>query len=35
MDGLGHFPMCEDPVRFRAYILPVLDKLLSGRLRGL
>ena len=26
MDGLGHFPMSEDPARFREYILPVLDK---------
>jgi pimeloyl-ACP methyl ester carboxylesterase len=27
MPGLGHFPMCEDPVRFRSYILPVLNKI--------
>lgn len=27
MPGLGHFPMCEDPVRFRTYILPVLDEI--------
>jgi pimeloyl-ACP methyl ester carboxylesterase len=27
MPGLGHFPMCEDPERFRAYILPVLDEI--------
>ena len=25
MFGLGHFPMCEDPERFRSYLLPVLD----------
>jgi pimeloyl-ACP methyl ester carboxylesterase len=25
MPGLGHFPMCEDPARFRDYILPILD----------
>jgi pimeloyl-ACP methyl ester carboxylesterase len=25
MAGLGHFPMSEDPVRFREYIAPVLD----------
>jgi pimeloyl-ACP methyl ester carboxylesterase len=27
MRGLGHFPMSEDPARFRAYILPVLDEI--------
>lgn len=27
MPGLGHFPMCEDPVRFRLYIQPVLDEI--------
>jgi pimeloyl-ACP methyl ester carboxylesterase len=27
MSGLGHFPMSEDPARFRAYILPVLDEI--------
>jgi pimeloyl-ACP methyl ester carboxylesterase len=25
MDGLGHFPMSEDPERFVKYLLPVLD----------
>lgn len=25
MSGLGHFPMSEDPARFRGYLLPVLD----------
>lgn len=25
MHGLGHFPMSEDPERFRSYLLPVLD----------
>ena len=29
MEGLGHFPMCEDPERFFAALLPVLDKILS------
>lgn len=29
MEGLGHFPMCEDPQRFLAALAPVL-----GRLRG-
>ena len=27
MPGLGHFPMCESPARFREYILPVLDEI--------
>jgi len=26
MKELGHFPMSENPARFREYILPVLDK---------
>lgn len=26
MEGMGHFPMCEDPERFRDYILPVLEQ---------
>ena len=31
MEGLGHFPMSENPVRFREYILPVLDKIRAAR----
>ncbi|MEM1164631.1 MAG: alpha/beta hydrolase, partial [Pseudomonadota bacterium] len=27
MDGLGHFPMSEDPDRFKTYLMPVLDKI--------
>ena len=27
MDGLGHFPMSEDPERFRRYLLPVLERI--------
>jgi pimeloyl-ACP methyl ester carboxylesterase len=27
MDGLGHFPMSEDPDRFRGYVLPVLEQI--------
>ena len=27
MEALGHFPMSEDPERFRGYILPVLEKI--------
>lgn len=30
MPGLGHFPMAEDPVRFREYLLPVLDEIAGG-----
>ena len=28
MQGMGHFPMSEDPERFRTYLLPVLDRVL-------
>jgi pimeloyl-ACP methyl ester carboxylesterase len=31
MPGVGHFPMCENPARFREYLLPVLDDI---RARG-
>ncbi len=27
MEGLGHFPMSEDPAQFRRYLLPVLDQI--------
>ncbi|MBI2215965.1 MAG: alpha/beta hydrolase [Candidatus Rokubacteria bacterium] len=27
MQGLGHFPMSEDPAQFRRYILPVLEEI--------
>lgn len=30
MDGIGHFPMVENPARFREYLLPVLDAARSG-----
>jgi pimeloyl-ACP methyl ester carboxylesterase len=29
MRGLGHFPMSEDPARFRSYIAPVLQEILQ------
>jgi len=31
MKGLGHFPMSEDPARFRDYSLPVLADLRAKR----
>jgi pimeloyl-ACP methyl ester carboxylesterase len=31
MQGLGHFPMSENPDRFRRYILPVLDEIRTRR----
>ena len=27
MQEVGHFPMIENPAKFREYILPVLDKI--------
>jgi hypothetical protein len=27
MQGLGHFPMSEDPARFISYLLPVLERI--------
>ena len=27
MKELGHFPMSENPEKFRSYILPVLDEI--------
>ncbi|MBL6951306.1 MAG: alpha/beta hydrolase [Alphaproteobacteria bacterium] len=27
MEGLGHFPMSEDPRQFRRYIMPILDQI--------
>jgi pimeloyl-ACP methyl ester carboxylesterase len=29
MRGLGHFPMSEDPARFKEYIAPVLREIRS------
>lgn len=28
MDGIGHFPMSENPERFSVFLLPVLDRIL-------
>jgi pimeloyl-ACP methyl ester carboxylesterase len=30
MRGLGHFPMAESPERFRAHLVPVLEKILAS-----
>ena len=30
MQGLGHFPMSENPQRFRDYLLPVLERIAAG-----
>ena len=27
MEGMGHFPMCEDPDNFKSYLLPVLEEI--------
>ncbi len=29
MEGMGHFPMSEDPKKFKEYLLPVLDRIQS------
>jgi pimeloyl-ACP methyl ester carboxylesterase len=31
MSGLGHFPMSEDPERFKGYLAPVLDEIAGKR----
>jgi len=31
MKEMGHFPMSENPQRFRTYILPVLEKIRAGK----
>ncbi len=30
MEGMGHFPMSENPEKFREYLLPVLEKIAKG-----
>jgi len=27
MEGIGHFPMCENPVLFKSFLMPVLEKI--------
>jgi pimeloyl-ACP methyl ester carboxylesterase len=31
MEGIGHFPMSENPVTFKKYLMPVLAKILQSR----
>jgi pimeloyl-ACP methyl ester carboxylesterase len=30
MEGLGHFPMSEDPVKFKGYLLPLLEQIVRA-----
>jgi len=30
MKEVGHFPMSENPARFREYLLPVLEEIAAG-----
>jgi hypothetical protein len=27
MEGMGHFPMAEDPTQFKKYLMPVLAEI--------
>jgi pimeloyl-ACP methyl ester carboxylesterase len=31
MEGIGHFPMTENYPRFRSYLIPILDEIVSSR----
>ncbi|MNL16437.1 Alpha/beta hydrolase family protein [compost metagenome] len=31
MEGIGHFPMSEDPVRFLNYLRPVLEQIQASQ----
>jgi pimeloyl-ACP methyl ester carboxylesterase len=31
MEEIGHFPMCENPVQFKRYLMPVLERILQAR----
>jgi pimeloyl-ACP methyl ester carboxylesterase len=33
MDGIGHFPMSENPDRFASFLIPVLDRILMAERR--
>ncbi len=30
MDGMGHFPMCENPEAFKRYLIPILNEIASS-----
>lgn len=30
MEEVGHFPMSENPERFKAYLMPVLDEIAAA-----
>ena len=30
MEGIGHFPMSENPELFRSFLLPVLDEIFAA-----
>ncbi len=30
MEGIGHFPMCENPATFKEYLMPVLERIQAG-----
>ena len=27
MEGMGHFPMSEDPIKFKQYLMPILENI--------
>jgi len=31
MKDIGHFPMCENPLKFMTYLKPVLDRIKENR----
>lgn len=34
MEEIGHFPMSENPVTFKKYLMPVLEKITSRELQA-
>jgi len=33
MEGLGHFPVCENPGKFKEYLMPILDEIVADEHR--
>jgi hypothetical protein len=33
MEEIGHFLMCENPVQFKKYLIPVLERILKNQKR--